>query len=52
MLTDLLKITYCAMMREVESDLESVSEARSPPKVNGFFLFVRAIVTPTFNEVG
>jgi len=41
-----------AVAREVENDLESISETGSPPKVYQFFQSVEPIITPTFNEIG
>jgi len=46
------KISYSAMMGEMESDPESVSWTRSLPKVNQFFRLAGSIIKPSFNEIG
>ena len=42
------------MVREVDSDPESVSGIRAPPDVNQFYFFrlVGPIVTSSFNDIG
>jgi len=47
-----IKISDAAMVREVESDPESVSGTRPPAKVNQFFQLVVRIITSSFNEIG
>ena len=44
------KMPYSAVVREAESDPESVSGTGSPPKVNQFFRSVGPIITSRFNE--
>jgi len=40
------------MVREVESDAESVSGTESPAKVSQFFRFAGIITTSSFDEIG